>query len=190
MSTHFSTITPEQLHAQTQNGQIHALIDVRSTTEYRSGHIPGAKLVPLESVQPEAVEKHFNDTRPGQEETLYITCASGFRARQAAEKLHQDGYRNLALVEGGTDGWKKAGLSLRRCGKALSLERQVQIAIGSLVLMKIALGFSVHELFYALAAFIGIGLIFAGITRWCGLAKLIAQMPWNHSDNCTQQASA
>jgi len=72
----------------------------------------------------------------------------------------------------------------------LSLERQVQIAIGSLLVLKVFLGFSVHELFFALTAMIGIGLIVAGTTRWCGMARLIAHLPWNRNTNCTQTASA
>jgi len=72
----------------------------------------------------------------------------------------------------------------------LSLERQVQIAVGSLLVLKVLLGFSVHELFFALVAMIGIGLIVAGTTRWCGMARLIAQMPWNRNTDCTQPVKA
>jgi len=72
----------------------------------------------------------------------------------------------------------------------LSLERQVQIVIGSLLVLKVVLGFSVHELFFALTAMIGVGLILAGTTRWCGMAKLISHMPWNRNTDCAQSASA
>ena len=96
----------------------------------------------------------------------------------------------MTLVEGGTQRWEQLGLPVERCGKALSLERQVQIAIGSLLVMKVLLGFSVHELFFALTALIGVGLIVAGTTRWCGMAKLIARMPWNRTGNCPKQANA
>jgi len=79
---------------------------------------------------------------------------------------------------------------VRRCGRAITLERQVQIAIGSLLLLKVGLGFSVHELFFALAALLGAGLIAAGVTRRCGMTTLIARMPWNRNHNCPEQASA
>ena len=190
MATQIATITPEQLHAARLGGQDPALIDVRTPAEYRAGHIPDARLIPVVELAPEAVAQRFQRPRLGREETLYITCQAGPRARQAAERLQLAGYSNLALVEGGTQRWQQAGLPIRRCGKAIALERQVQIAIGSLLVLKVFLGFSVHELFFALTALIGAGLIMAGVTRWCGMARLIARMPWNRHRNCPEQANA
>jgi rhodanese-related sulfurtransferase len=190
MSTQISTITPAQLHAAQRRGQYTGLLDVRTAAEYRAGHIPGAQLIPVEQLAPEAVAESFKRPALGHEETLYITCHAGPRAQQAAERLKQAGYRKLALVDGGTLGWEKAGLPLQRCGNAISLERQVQIAIGSLLVAKVVLGFSVHALFFALAALIGVGLIVAGLTRWCGMAQLIARMPWNRGVDCSANANA
>ena len=85
---------------------------------------------------------------------------------------------------------EQAGLPLQRYGSAISLDRQVQIAIGSLLILKVVLGYGVHELFFAAAAFIGAGLIFAGVSRWCGMSELIARLPWNRSVNCPEQAQA
>ncbi len=79
---------------------------------------------------------------------------------------------------------------MQRCGKAIALERQVQIAIGLLLVLKVVLGFTLHELFFAATAVVGTGLIVAGITRWCGMARLVALMPWNKRVNCAEQASA
>jgi len=163
---------------------------VRTPAEYRAGHIPGAQLIPIEEVTPAAVGELFKRPSLGHEETLYVTCHAGPRALKAVEQLREMGLSNLSLVEGGTEGWEKAGLPLQRCGNAISLERQVQITIGSLLVMKVLLGFTIHELFFAFAALIGTGLIFAGITRWCGMAKLIAQMPWNRGTECSGQAKA
>jgi rhodanese-related sulfurtransferase len=190
MSTQISIITPEQLHAAQQRGERPALLDVRTAAEYRAGHIPDAQLIPIEELAPGAVVKRFNRPTPGHEETLYLTCQSGARAEQAAARLKQAGLANLALVSGGTQRWEQAGLPLRRCGNAIALERQVQIAVGTLLILKVFLGYSVHELFFALAAMIGAGLIVAGVTRWCGMAQLIARMPWNRFDNCHEQAKA
>jgi rhodanese-related sulfurtransferase len=190
MSTHTSRITPEQLHAAQRRGQHLALLDVRTAAEYRAGHIPQAQLIPVQALTPNAVASRFERSTPGREETLYITCQSGVRAEQAAERLKQAGLTNLVLVEGGTQAWEQACLPLHRCSNAIALERQVQIAVGSLLVLKVFLGYSVHELFFALAAMIGAGLIVAGITRWCGMAKLIAHMPWNRSDNCREQVKA
>jgi hypothetical protein len=102
--------------------------------------------LPWGELVPDAVANLFGNPDLGHTETLYITCMSGSRAAQAAKQLSQAGYRNLALVEGGTQRWKQAGLLLQRCGNAISLERQVQIAIGSLLVLKVFLGYSVHAL--------------------------------------------
>jgi rhodanese-related sulfurtransferase len=190
MATPISTITPEQLHAAQLRGDRPVILDVRTAAEYRAGHIPGAQLYPVEELRPNEVTRHFKHADPGRQEPLYITCWSGARARQAAERLELAGFTNLALVEGGTQGWEQSGLPVRRCGSAISLERQVQIAIGSLLIVKVVLGFSVHALFFALAAVIGAGLIVAGVTRWCGMAQLIARMPWNRGEHCPERMNA
>ena len=99
------------------------------------------------------------------------------------------GYHNLRLIEGGTEAWQKANLPIKRCGSAISLERQVQITIGILLVLKVLLGFTVHELFFAAIPVIGVGLIVAGITNSCGMARLIALLPWNQNRNCSEQAT-
>ena len=190
MSAQFSTISPQQLHEVKRRGQYAPVLDVRSVAEYRGGHIPGAQLIPIDSLSADALARAFKRPSLGREETLYIACHAGPRALQAAERLHQAGFHNVSLIEGGTRHWEQLGLPLKRCGAALSLERQVQIIIGSLLVLKVLLGFSVHELFFALTAMLGIGLIVAGTTRWCGMAKLIAQMPWNRNSDCAQPAKS
>jgi len=189
MPTQFSNISPQQLHEAKRRGQYAPVLDVRSAAEYRAGHIPGAQLISIDTLSADALAYAFKRPSLGHEETLYISCHTGPRALQAAERLEQAGYTNLTLIEGGTQRWQQLGLPVERCGRALSLERQVQIAIGSLLMLKVFLGFSVHELFFALTAMIGIGLIVAGTTRWCGMARLIAHLPWNRNMNCTQTAS-
>jgi len=190
MSNGVPIVTPGQLHAEQLAGNSPALVDVRTAAEYRAGHIPGAQLIPGDELSPAAIEDYLGRTGPGRDETLYITCHAGPRAARAAERLRQSGYTNIALVEGGTQRWEQAGLPLQRCGSAISLERQVQIAIGSLLILKVVLGYGVHELFFAVAAVIGAGLIFAGVSRWCGMAELMARLPWNRSVNCPEQAQA
>jgi hypothetical protein len=61
----------------------------------------------------------------------------------------------------------------------MSLERQVRIAAGSLVLLGVALGAFVSQWLYGLSAFVGAGLVFAGLTDTCGMGMLLARMPWN-----------
>ncbi len=190
MNTSASTVAPRQLHALRAQGENVDLIDVRTPAEYRAGHASGARLVPLDELSPENVTEHASRPGAGRDRTLYLLCKTGSRARQAAERLANAGFSNLALVDGGTEAWEQAGLPMQRCGKAIALERQVQIAIGVLLVLKVVLGFTLHELFFAATAVVGTGLIVAGITRWCGMARLVALMPWNRRANCAEQASA
>jgi rhodanese-related sulfurtransferase len=83
-------------------------------------------------------------------------------------------------VEGGTLGWAEAGLPVNRGEtKVISLERQVRIAAGALVLGGVLLARFLDPAFIWLSGFIGAGLVFAGITDWCGMGMLIAKAPWN-----------
>ena len=181
------TVSPGTLNDMIERGEMVHLIDVRTPAEYRSGHALGAISIPLDRLSPEIVSKRLGDATAGQEAPLFLTCQSGFRAQQAAERLRNAGYPNLYLVDGGTEAWLNSGLPMQRCAHAISLERQVQITIGVLLVLKVFFGFTVHELFFAAIPLIGAGLIVAGVTRWCGLARLIATMPWNRKLDCAKR---
>jgi rhodanese-related sulfurtransferase len=171
------TITPRQLHDSLQRGEELRFLDVRSPAEHAEIHVPGVHLEPLDRLNATklASEKGFAKDRP-----LYIFCRSGNRAKQAAEKLEKEGYKQCHVVEGGTVAWAEAGLPVSRgTSKIISLERQVRIAAGTVVLAGVLLAYFVHLTFIWLSGFIGAGLIFAGITDWCGMGMLIAKMPWN-----------
>lgn len=183
------TMNPRSLNDIIERGQTAHLIDVRTPAEYRSGHAVGAISVPLDQLDPDRLIERLGDTEAGRTRPLFVTCQSGLRAEQAAQRLRQAGYDNVYQVDGGTEAWAKAGLPMQRCGSAISLERQVQIVIGTLLVLKVAFGFTVHELFFAAIPLIGAGLIIAGLTRWCGIARLIAMMPWNKGTDCAKQAT-
>lgn len=151
-----------------------ALIDVRTPAEHGEVHIEGSKLMPLDRLDPAAMK----EATAGAEQCVII-CRSGQRAEQAYQKLAAAGCGNLAVLEGGVTAWESAGLPVKRGQKAMSLERQVRVAAGSLVLVGAALGTWVHPGFYGISAFVGAGLVFAGVTDWCGMAMLLAKMPWN-----------
>jgi hypothetical protein len=108
-----------------------------------------------------------------------LVCRSGKRAEQAYQKLQATGCENLEVLDGGVIAWESAGLPVVRGVRAISLERQVRITAGLLVLLGVILGTWVHPAFYGLSAFVGAGLVFAGITDWCGMAMVLAKMPWN-----------
>lgn len=189
MSTPILSVSPGQLATLGRQGPV-VLVDVRTPGEYRAGHAAGARLVPLDELDPAALPGQLADCAIGRDRTLYLICHSGARAAQAAARLADAGYRRLAVVEGGTAAWERSGLPMRRCAGAIALERQVQIAVGLLLVLKVIFGFAVHELFFVVAALIGAGLIVAGVTRWCGMARLLALMPWNRTRDCPGEVSA
>jgi rhodanese-related sulfurtransferase len=169
------TITVTDLARKHPGGEVE-LIDVRTPVEFRELHAEGAKNVPLDSLDVQKIAESRNG-RSG--EPMYVICRSGARGAKAVQKLIDAGITEAVNVEGGTLAWEQAGLPVRRGKKMMSLERQVRIAAGFLTLVGALLGFFVHPYFIALSAFIGAGLMFAGITDTCGMGMILAKMPWN-----------
>lgn len=169
-----TTMSPKQLHNLVQSGNSVELIDVRTPVEYREIHVGFARNVPLDQLNATQLASGRNGLEP-----LYVICRSGSRGKQACEKFLAAGYTNVVNVEGGTQAWDQAGLPVVRGQKAISLERQVRIAAGLLVLVGSALGAFVSPYWIGLSAFVGAGLTFAGITDTCGMGMILARMPWN-----------
>lgn len=163
---------PQTVHDAARSGSAR-LIDVRTPAEHGEIHIEGAELIPLDRLDPQHVKSG------GEEKQIVLICRSGKRAEQALRKLADAGCGNLAVLEGGVTAWENAGLPVVRGRAVMSLERQVRVAAGLLVLIGVALGTWVHAGFYSLSAFVGAGLVFAGLTDWCGMAMILAKMPWN-----------
>jgi rhodanese-related sulfurtransferase len=173
------TITPQELaQLRKASGERVELMDVRTPVEFREVHVDFARNVPLDRLDPTAIRAERN----GSDEPLYVICRSGGRGRQACELLAAAGL-NVVNVEGGTAAWDAAGLPVIRGHEAISLERQVRIAAGFLVLLGAVLARTVHPYFIGLSAFIGAGLMFAGITDTCGMGMILARMPWNQVAN-------
>ncbi len=112
-------------------------------------------------------------------EPIYLICQGGNRSPKAMQKFIESDVANVVNVDGGTVAWEQAGLPVTRGKKAVSLERQVRIFAGFLTLLGAALGFFVHPAFIGLSAFIGAGLMLAGITGTCGMGMALAKMRWN-----------
>ena len=150
------------------------VLDVRSAAEYRSGHIEGAVHLPIEELEKLT---HYPAGEDGTE--LWLVCQSGKRAERA--RLHLAGLGVAGCVlENGMNAWQEAGLPVvREKGAPLPLIRQVQIIIGLVNLAGLALGWRHTPLWLAVPAFTSCGLLAAGITGRCGLAILLAKMPWN-----------
>jgi rhodanese-related sulfurtransferase len=176
------SISPAEVERLRKEGKQMELIDVRTPIEFREVHVEMARNVPLDQLDVAALLQARNGSA---NEPLYVVCHSGDRGRQACEKFLKAGFSNVLNIEGGTKACVEAGLPVVRGKKAVSLERQVRIAAGSLVLLGAVLGWFVNPAFIGLSAFVGAGLIFAGITGTCGMGMIIARMPWNQ---CRQNA--
>ena len=172
-----TTITPRELHNRLQQGEKLHLLDVRTPTEHEEIHVPDVQLVPLDKLD---ATKLASVNGLAKDQSLYIFCRTGARAKQAAEKLEKGGYKQCSVVEGGTTAWAEAGLPVNRgTSKVISLERQVRIAAGTIVLTGVLLAYFVHPAFIWLSGFVGAGLMFAGLTDTCAMGMLIAKLPWN-----------
>lgn len=172
-----TTITAARLSALLRNDPSIKLIDVRTPLEFREVHVPQARNIPLDTLAPAKLIES-GDLRA--DEPVYILCRSGQRATKAAGEFAGSGFANPIVVEGGTLAWIDADLPVNRSESGvISLERQVRIAAGSVVLAGFLLGWFVDPRLHFLSGFVGAGLIFAGVTDWCGMGLLIAKAPWN-----------
>jgi len=164
-------ISAEQFKQQLEPGT-DTLVDVRSPAEFNGCHLSQAINLPLDQLSP--------DQLPGQPNgRVYLICQAGKRAAMAAEKLESAYAGELVVVEGGTEACTGLGMSAYYGKAHMSLERQVRIVAGSLVVLGVILSLTVDIGFIALSGLVGAGLIFAGISDTCAMGKLLMKMPWN-----------
>ncbi|UYV16994.1 rhodanese-like domain-containing protein [Porphyrobacter sp. ULC335] len=163
-------LPPAEVRARIANGNA-VLIDIREADEFARSHVPGAHSLPLSAWDSAAL--------PTGGEVIF-TCRSGMRTAGACDRLAARVEGPAYVLEGGLDAWGKAGLPLAVDKRApMEIMRQVQIAAGLLVLTGVLLGWLVAPGFFALSAFVGAGLTFAGATGFCGMARLLMLAPWN-----------
>jgi rhodanese-related sulfurtransferase len=171
-----ASMSPRDVEQRLSAGEPVTIIDVRTPAEFRGVHVVGARNVPLD-----VLDQHTAELRQAAGAgPLYLICQGGGRSRKACERLAA---QRIAVVniDGGTNAWVEAGLPVERGKQTISLERQVRIVAGSLALAGALLAWFVHPAFVWLSAFIGGGLLFAGLTDTCGMGILLAKMPWNRS---------
>jgi rhodanese-related sulfurtransferase len=154
------------------------LLDVRTPAEFAAAHVPNARLIPLDDLDPAV----FCQQTAPDSDPVYVICQSGTRARQAIEKFRRAGFSHFVLVEGGTQAWIDAGLPvIRGASKTLPLMRQVQLTVGAISALGATLALLVNFRFAIIPLIMGCGLVFAGLTGICGLALLLAKLPWNRA---------
>lgn len=146
------------------------LVDIREADEHARERVPGARNMPLSRL----------GALPADARAIVFHCRSGARTSANADRLAGAAGCEAYILEGGIEAWKKAGLPVAvDRGQPIEIMRQVQITAGAMVLIGVLLSIWVAPAFLALSGFVGAGLMFAGISGWCGMAKLLAVMPWN-----------
>ena len=153
------------------------LIDVRTPMEFQEVCAVAARNIPLDKLDPHSAMK---DRKGAEDQPVYVICKGGTRGGKAQQKFIDAGFTNVINVEGGTEAWVAAGLPVVRGMKVMSLERQVRIAAGFIVSTGAVAAIVTGNVYLAgIPAFVGAGLMFAGITDSCAMGMMIAKMPWN-----------
>ena len=180
MPTMFAPVlTPSELAGLLRERPDTRLLDVRTPGEFEAEHIAGAYNVPLDTLA-----EHGPEIRAAVAEPVVLVCRSGQRARKAEAALRAAGMANLHVLDGGMTAWTAAGQPVNRGAPRMSLERQVRIAAGALAATGAFLALFVNPLFAAIPAFVGSGLVFAGVTDTCAMGMLIAKLPYNRPASC------
>ncbi|MCS0522651.1 rhodanese family protein [Enterobacter hormaechei] len=169
----YTSATPAEINELAD--QHVSFFDIREPEAWRREHIPGSRSLPLDTLG----DGHAFDF--SEQDTVVFHCQKGIRTEQAAERL-AGAVRpaRVFLMQGGIDAWKKNGLStVRDKRQPLPVMRQVHIVAGILILSGTGAGTLISSLFYVIPAVVGAGLLLAGISGWCGMARLLSLMPWN-----------
>jgi len=164
-------LTPSQI----QQDPDRTMIDVREFPEYAAGHIARAQLHPLSRLP--KVASAWSRHSP-----VLLVCRSGKRAAMAAAQLEGLGFSDVAVLAGGMEAWQAAGLPVEQeTRRPWSLERQVRVAAGSMIVASSLLALTVSSWFLGWTLFVGLGLVFAGVTDLCAMASVLGKMPWNRA---------
>ncbi len=164
-TTDINQCTPHDVDAS------HLILDVRSRDEFAREHIPGSLNIPLDELLSRKDELLENHGR------IVVSCRSGNRAKNAYQTLEQHGFKNLTLLEGGLQNWKRSNQPTNSFKSGISIMRQVQIIVGVMVLT----GLSIPAVWY-LALIAGVGMLIAGLTDTCMMAVMLQKMPWNKTE--------
>lgn len=166
-------LSPQAAHQLMGQGAL--LVDIRAADEHARERIAKARLVPLTQLSPGSAEIQTAGS-------VIFHCRSGNRTQLNAMRLRACVAGDAYVLEGGLDAWKAAGLPVvTDHQQPLELQRQVQIAAGSVALAGTVLGSAVSPWFHLLPGFIGAGLVFAGVSGFCGPARMLMKAPWNRT---------
>lgn len=184
MSVAINVITASDAWEKLCKGEPCQIVDVREPSEYSAEHIIGSTSLPLSILDPEKTSSLDRS------KNIFLLCRAGGRARKAADILAESGLQNIAVIDGGIQAWIAAGCPVEHeKSKVWSLERQVRFTAGTLVLTGIILGMFVSGTWLLLSLFVAAGMMFSAATDTCGMAMLLAHMPWNkQAPSCNTRA--
>ena len=179
-----SIITAPELVSLIEEQPDVRLLDVRTPGEFETSHIPGAYNVPLDTLP-----EHTREIRTVTDAQIVLVCQSGQRAGKADDALRAAGMSNLHVLEGGMNGWIANNFETIRGRHRISLERQVRIIAGGVAAIGAILALFVNPLFAILPAFMGSGLVFAGVTDTCTMAMILSRLGYNRPASCDPAAA-
>ena len=166
-------VTVNELSELIKIGDELNVIDVRTPAEFKGVHIDGVSNSPMETIESEVDVLKLK-------KNVYVICNSGNRSQMTIKDLEACGVMNLINVTGGMQAWNSANLPVIRTKKwVIPIIQQVMTIAGSLVIAGQLGAHFVHPGYGWLSAGVGAGLLFAGVSGNCYMAKMLAIMPWN-----------
>lgn len=178
MST--TTLTASEFIDRLEQDRNLFIVDLRTHAEVASECLDNCLHLPVQDLSNDELSKRMQAKGVSPDTPIYLLCQSGKRASMAVDKLSGDKDLSLVILDGGLNAIKQAGGKVQSSDrKVMSLERQVRIVAGVLIMLGVVLGYSVHSGFFLMSGFVGAGLTFAGITDTCGMGMMLARMPWN-----------
>ncbi len=171
-----TVIDAPTLKQRIAEGDEPTIIDVRTPAEFSSAHIPGSYNIPLQ-----LLSENTRDLAERLGGDVVLVCRSGARAVQAQQRLAAVGADDVGVLTGGISAFESAGGGVVRGPRHWAMERQVRMAAGSLVLLGFLGSKLINPRLGYLSAAIGGGLTFSALTNSCGMAAVLAKMPWNRT---------
>ncbi|MCC5947595.1 MAG: rhodanese-like domain-containing protein [Nitriliruptoraceae bacterium] len=166
-----SCVVPAELTGDLRS---YELVDVRTPGEFESARLPHSHNRPLDQL-----DQHVGDLRELQEQgrPLVLVCQSGNRATQAQATLREHGVQADVLT-GGVEGWRNEGRDVVVDVARWDMNRQVRGLAGAIVLTSVIVATFWTPAMYVAGA-IGAGLVFSAVTNTCGMAMMLAKLPYN-----------
>ncbi len=168
-----SLVDPDSLSALLRDGAEVELIDVRSPAEFESAHICGSVNIPLDVLSGAAARIRSQVAAP-----VVLVCQEGPRAVRARHHLNAAGLADAKILEGGMRRWDDSKRPVERGVQRWSLERQVRLVAGGLVLAGIAASVVKPKARF-LSGAIGGGLTFSALTNTCAMGNALSRLPYN-----------